>query len=369
MSEERPKKQKPFISYVTKKLDEHERGPKIQIRQIIEECGMEFVAKLLEDTLRIEAEGGMMINNGERRRTTGGVFFRLARERLPLTAHLKVFNIWQVRKQANEYYQGLLPTFDLESRRVIYNRIKSMAGRVADVKITLVGRPGEIERRQDLVITTMYDADFEEELELPKGVPQPPQLPKQYLVYIAGKQWDRFSLSISPDDELIVDGYLAYDEEIQDFAVFATYATTKRMAQKEGRKRDYRKNGVPDKHRKAKQKNKPQTDDVKKEEPKDAEAKSAETKADKPRPQAPPMRPITAEKEKTESDVDVPQAMTDEQKQKYIGLIKAVETYRQRIADLEAQPIDKQFGLAMTQKLLANIEKQINTMRSKYDVE
>lgn len=45
----------------------------------------------LEETLAIEASGGMMVNNGERRRTPGGVFFYLVKGRLSKELRQQLF--------------------------------------------------------------------------------------------------------------------------------------------------------------------------------------------------------------------------------------------------------------------------------------
>lgn len=52
------------------------------MEQIVETCGVEQTLIWLEETLAIEARGGLMVNNGERRRTPGGVFFYLVKGHL-----------------------------------------------------------------------------------------------------------------------------------------------------------------------------------------------------------------------------------------------------------------------------------------------
>ena len=63
-------------------LGETKRIPRMMIERIIRLRGVEFAQALLEETLKIESEGGMMTLDGSRRRTTGGVYFRLARQQL-----------------------------------------------------------------------------------------------------------------------------------------------------------------------------------------------------------------------------------------------------------------------------------------------
>lgn len=63
-------------------LKETEEGPRELIERIVETLGEDLARELLQETEKIEASGGEMIRRGTRRRTAGGVFFRLARHRL-----------------------------------------------------------------------------------------------------------------------------------------------------------------------------------------------------------------------------------------------------------------------------------------------
>src|SRR5919206_86845 len=51
------------------------------LTQILRLLGQDRCAALLVDTLQCEANGGMLTKDGARRRTRGGVFFQLVRER------------------------------------------------------------------------------------------------------------------------------------------------------------------------------------------------------------------------------------------------------------------------------------------------
>ncbi len=53
-----------------------------RIERVVRLGGVEFVRSILEETMAIEAAGGMMTADGERRRTPGGVFFYLVRGRV-----------------------------------------------------------------------------------------------------------------------------------------------------------------------------------------------------------------------------------------------------------------------------------------------
>ncbi len=62
-----------------------------KIRQIVETCGVEQARAWLQETHTIEASGGLMINNGERRRTPGGVFFYLVKGRISKELRKQLF--------------------------------------------------------------------------------------------------------------------------------------------------------------------------------------------------------------------------------------------------------------------------------------
>src|SRR5712692_5242585 len=51
------------------------------LTQVLRTLGQDRCAAILADTLTCEANGGMLTKDGTRRRTPGGVFFQLVRER------------------------------------------------------------------------------------------------------------------------------------------------------------------------------------------------------------------------------------------------------------------------------------------------
>ncbi|MBA3823440.1 MAG: hypothetical protein H0X24_05955 [Ktedonobacterales bacterium] len=63
-------------------LGEQESGARYRLWQIMRTMGEEGALALLQEAQAIEAAGGQLIGNGSRRRTFGGLYFHLARERL-----------------------------------------------------------------------------------------------------------------------------------------------------------------------------------------------------------------------------------------------------------------------------------------------
>lgn len=67
-----------LVQTIARKLGETEDGPIAQIRRIVERAGPERVVQLVKDSVAIHRRDGLLVHNGSRRRTLGGVFFYLA---------------------------------------------------------------------------------------------------------------------------------------------------------------------------------------------------------------------------------------------------------------------------------------------------
>jgi hypothetical protein len=221
---------------IARTLDETESKPISQIVLIVEKCGIEFAQAILTETQAIEAQGGMMLQKQSRRRTPGGIFFYLARRKMPNTlarlifpSHFNSPSKQGTKKNVSKGELAPLPKLDWSERAKIIQSLLDEKGALTTVKVVLIGRPGRIDTsRKDLVITTMSHAL--KPATFPKGVPPPPDIPTLYTVYIAAKQWQKVKDSINdPEDALIIEGTCAYDDEIGGMAVFAMSMTSKML--------------------------------------------------------------------------------------------------------------------------------------------
>lgn len=79
---------------IAEKLGENDAIPLKQIDQIVEALGEDRALELLEQTMAIEESGGMLVADGSRRRSPGGVFFHLVRKELPREWKQRIF-YWQ----------------------------------------------------------------------------------------------------------------------------------------------------------------------------------------------------------------------------------------------------------------------------------
>lgn len=329
-------------------LGEKDYKPKRQIYLVVEQCGIDFARKVLEDTQEIEAKGGMLTHEGTRRRTPGGVYFHLAREGMDHDSRQLIFYSWRVTSQRQLEREMSFDPFDFDDRAAVVANLLEDAGKVEAVRVTLVGRPEKVERRQQLVILQMRD-EIAETIALPTGVPRPDPAPMDYTVYVSFKHWDKVEEALeNPKDEMMLDGFCAYDEETKGMAIFATYATTRKLHRKE-RKANKRpaQDEQPQQQKKQVQKkaeNKPTRE----------EAREARVEEAPPQPPAP------------EVQIELPSGIPADAAQKLMELHKAAATFREKIAGLEDKPPDQRFGLEMTRKLLANTASQIEKLEQEY---
>jgi hypothetical protein len=80
------------IQTISKALGEADEGPLAQIQAVVAALGDETCLSLLAETDRIEKAGGMERGDGKGRRSPGGVFFYLARQKLPKEQRAAIFN-------------------------------------------------------------------------------------------------------------------------------------------------------------------------------------------------------------------------------------------------------------------------------------
>lgn len=191
-----------------------------QIGLIIQRLGMEKVQEFLREALKTEAEGGLLVRDGSRRRTPGGTFFYLVRGKVSRKDR------WVIWPHLAPKPKPKPPPFDWEDRLEIVPNLLEQVGESKTVKITLIGRPGRIVEKGGVVLTSMQQSC--KVPSLPKGLPPVPDTPTVYVVYIAGKQWRKVARAIKdPNDSLIVEGFPMLDKRLGTIAIFARSVTTK----------------------------------------------------------------------------------------------------------------------------------------------
>jgi hypothetical protein len=211
-------------AWVARELGETEPAAIGQIERIVERLGAKAVQAFLRETLEIEAQGGIMLSDGSRRRTPGGAFFYLVKGRISRRDQAAIWP--HLAGPSGQKRQKIEPPA-WEECLYLVSEATEEKGEATTVKITLIGRPGRIVEKADMVLTTMQGA---KPPTLPKGLPAPPAEPTTYLVYIARKQWARVAEAIQvPDDRLIVEGYPIFEKRLGAIVVLTTSVTTKNL--------------------------------------------------------------------------------------------------------------------------------------------
>ena len=217
---------------IAQELGETQSVPINQIRRIVQRLGPEAALAFLQEAHQIEAQGGLMLPDGSRRRTLGGVFFFLVRQRATPEDRAVIFPGWPKRPTPQPPGTSTAPAAEAPPTASIVQPelLPNLSGEVRTVKITLIGRPGPITTSPTgTVTTTMHSSKVPS---LPKGVPAPPLTATTYTVYIAAKQWAKVGAALrNPADVLIVEGFPAADPAQAGITVYATHVTTKVLQQ------------------------------------------------------------------------------------------------------------------------------------------
>lgn len=248
MAEKREPSQDEVAAMIADTLGETEEGPRKAIVRIVRAVGRTHAKELLSMALQTEENGGLLVPDGSRRRTPGGVFFFLAYTVGKTKNGKPLQRFYNGTKQAkkpnaeastpNKASQPTKPqnrivepkkdiVFSWEDRIDIVKDAEAQKGNANTVKITIIGRPGNILDKGQFIVTVMESTKIPS---LPKGLPAPTNEPTKYAVYISAKQWKKVAESIAdPEDVLIVEGFPKTDPEVKAIAVFATNVTTKKL--------------------------------------------------------------------------------------------------------------------------------------------
>lgn len=100
-------------------------------------------------------------------------------------------------------------------------------GTATTAKLVLVGRPLNHAMHANVVMVALQN--FLKQTGLPKGLPAPPAIPVNYVVYMTKKAWDKVHplLEENESDALVIEGFLTLDVELGAVAVIATNVGTK----------------------------------------------------------------------------------------------------------------------------------------------
>ncbi len=149
---------------IVTQFGETEVEPKRLIGRALRNLGEERVRAFVAQALEVEAAGGLMLPDGSRRRTPGGVFFYLMRGGIDKKASRKIF--WSPTTPQSQGTQrttrgtgpataaGATP-FDWATFGVVATEAMSEPGEATTVKLTVIGRPGKIVERGDVALVAL----------------------------------------------------------------------------------------------------------------------------------------------------------------------------------------------------------------------
>ena len=177
------------------------KGKRAVLYQILQTLGQERCVALLAEALTCEHEGGMLTKDGRRKRTPGGIFFRLVKDRVTRAEHRVLFP----RPPAPVPPDQIPMTW--HDALALMPRLEQHPPGEASMKLTLVGRPGKIETKGQGVT---FRLQGKPPGALPRGLPPVPNTPPlTWTVIVALRQWNRVkeSFASNTDDQLIIEGY------------------------------------------------------------------------------------------------------------------------------------------------------------------
>src|SRR5918998_3519024 len=224
----------PLVAAIAAQLGETASVPVRQIGRALATLGEERVRAVVAEALAVEARGGLLLPDGSRRRTVGGVFFHLVRRGVTRDERRAIFpHIAGGPRRQPATTEAPFTWEDYPAALAQLGR----PGEATTVKITVIGRPTSVAERGPVVLVGLRSVKAPS---LPKGMPAPAGS-TGYMLLIARKQWDKVAASLrQPDDVLIVEGYPTLHPQFQGITVLATQATTKLLQQAERQRQQAR---------------------------------------------------------------------------------------------------------------------------------
>jgi Phosphorylated adapter RNA export protein, RNA-binding domain len=217
------------VQTIAEQLDETEAEPLRLLRRVVKRLGTEEALAFLHKTLEAEAQGGLTLADGSRRRTLGGTFFFLVRTQGSGRVRSA---FWQPRKYAETGATSspseTQTSFSWADHLAVLDEIDEK-GTISTVSITLLEHPGKVVDRGACVVTNMGSSKVPS---LPKDLPTSSSHVMKYTVYIAMQQWREISDAIrNADDVLILERFPYFDAKSSSIAVFVTSAAqTEKLA-------------------------------------------------------------------------------------------------------------------------------------------
>lgn len=200
-----------MAQHIAATLNESDKAPLNTIERVIYVLGEERALALLAEAQRVDEEGGLLTEDGQKRRTPGGTYFKIVKDKVSGRERGRIFNPPKPKPKPKIKLEP--PEWEVLLPLVEEFLAQHTPGEGDKVKLTLIGRPGKVIEKDTVVMTTLQSSKAPS---LPKGLPALPNKPTTYLVFIASKQWRKASeaLAADPADRLIIEGYPVLDKRI-----------------------------------------------------------------------------------------------------------------------------------------------------------
>jgi hypothetical protein len=224
---------------IAAQLGETHAGARATIWRAVRTIGPERTQAFVAQAQEVEANGGMLIPDGSRRRTLGGIFFYLVRTQVSDEEAVAINVMWRSKHQRKKLAQAQgqaepsapappqLPPFIWDEAAPTIAELTANVGAASTVKVTVIGRPNQVVERQGVVVLALRST---KPPTLPKGLPPLPATPTTYMIFVQQKQWNKVREAMeNADDVLIVEGYGVHEPRFAGITVYATNVTTKAL--------------------------------------------------------------------------------------------------------------------------------------------
>lgn len=208
-------------------LGETAANPVEQIGQLIEECGLPFVEKIMAETEATEAAGGLLTHDRKRRRSKGGVFFFLAKGQMDAGSRAKIFPNFGKGGDGSIAPPGIAWGDRIAPMKVL----RDGAGLISGLTVTLSGRPGKLRVNGSSVMTVLEQQQVKAP-PYPKGVPHFDTIDgvTAYYVFMSLRHWKRVEKALEDEsDLLVIEGSAVYDALLEGIAILSTRVSTKKL--------------------------------------------------------------------------------------------------------------------------------------------
>jgi hypothetical protein len=221
---------------IAAQLGETERIPQQTIWRCVRVLGVERTQTFVAQAQEVEANGGMLVPDGSRKRTLGGIFFYLVRTQVTDDEAMRINRAWRwqqwkqrqpAKPKAATPAPPPLPLFVWDEAQPIIAELMTNVGAATTVNVTVIGRPSQVVERQGVIILALRSTKAPT---LPKGLPPLPSTPTTYMIFVQQKQWNKVRDAMQhADDALIVEGYPVHEPRFAGITVYATQVTTKAL--------------------------------------------------------------------------------------------------------------------------------------------